>query len=499
MGCILVACNISFCYLDWGQFSAADIKKLIDIEGNMNQPILVNKYIANVENSFPAKTLSSPWNPLVDGWKAPSWITCYLQWHSTVRSTHPFFNVSKNESNNNTMPPPLLVVFCGLNSPPCGGLHDRLGSLPFDLFIANQTRRLLFYVWEKPMSIHSFFSPNLLNWRLDDTPLGHTLLEKLHLAPNIFDFERQFSSNNEASWKDTLPKAIEYALNHSLSVLTMRHMCAHMGEYFLENILKQLGETDMIHSSNTFGWIWNAMFQPSPDLHNYLESMSQRLNLRKGQYVAVHVRLHYPYMIASHAGGIPLKTIDNTNETLKEDDKVHAFDGGTGLLLEGAGKIFAVNLGMHAINCARTLISNVKEPIYFFSDANNLAEFFMERNHSNGQNQSDETHIDQQADSMLAATKVCVRPDIHRRNLHLDLHNGISNASDYFATFADLYYAMEARCIVFGYGAFARFARQLSCNSCYLQHQKHVHFPYYGNCLNLHENVCTKDSYSTKE
>ena len=461
------------------------------MEVRMTQPLILNRNGTHNNISTDTKTLSYPWNPIIDGWKAPTWILNYIHWHAKVRATHPFFNLTKNVSASNMMPPPLLIVYCGLDSPPCGGLHDRLGALPFDLFIANQTRRLLFYVWEKPMPLHSFFAPNFLNWRLDDTPNGRLLLNDLHEAPDLFDSDRQFSSNHEASWSDTIPKAISFALNHTVAALTMRHMCAHMGEYFLENILKKFGETDMIHSTHTFGWIWNALFQPSSELQTYIETIRLSLNLSKGQYIAVHVRLHYPYMLASHAKGIPLKTMENNEKLMDEAEKIHAFDGGTGFLLEGAGKNFAVNLGLHAIKCALKLMPNREEPLYFFSDANNLAEYFSQRNHSSRQNKSDEIEIDMESDSLLASTNVWVRPDIHRKNLHLDLHNGNSNASDYFATFADLYYAMEARCIVFGYGAFARFARQLSCNSCYIQHQKHVHFPYHGNCLNLHENVCT--------
>ena len=42
---------------------------------------------------------------------------------------------------------------------------------------------------------------------------------------------------------------------------------------------------------------------------------------------------------------------------------------------------------------------------------------------------------------------VVTRPNIHRRNLHIDGH--IGNASDFLPVFADFYLAMESWCIIF--------------------------------------------------
>jgi hypothetical protein len=432
------------------------------------------------KNKFPPAraSLEFPWSPLLDSWEPPKWITDYMDWHAHIRSIHPAFNATA--STNETLPA-LLIVYC---SGSCGGLHDRLGSLPFDLYLANQTKRLLLYVWESPAALEHFLVPSRLNWRLEGLPRDHPQLVNLRKAPSLFDlYKRGDKGTDEILWNETLPNAIGLALNHTIPVFTTP-LRTHNGEFFLEAILKGLGETDMIHTTPTFGWIWQAIFQPSPRLHTYIEQMRQSMNLTKGHYTAVHCRLHYPTMLEEQAKGVPLQSLHGSG----------ALDR-AGLLLEGPGKEFAVAVGIHAVQCARTLAENDDEPLYFFSDANNLVEYLAQRNHSETHNRTDEFDVDQSADQVLSQVQLVARPDIHERNHHLDHHHS-SKPRDYYSIFADLYLAMEARCITFGYGGFGRFAQQLTNNTCYLQHQLHIHVPFFGHSLNMYGNVCTKETYT---
>lgn len=430
------------------------------------------------------ETEEFPWSPLLEGWEPPKWITDYMDWHKEILSTHPAFTATSENAdftNEAVVLPPLLIVYCFRN---CGGLHDRLGSLPFDLYLANQTKRLLMYVWDRdsPMALETFLSPTWLDWTLGG--LSHDILGDLRSAPALFDiYKAGESAFEEIFWKERLPNAIEFALNHSIPLLTVSFP-AHSGEYFFEDILKELGETDMIHTTPTFGWIWNALFKPSLGLQSYLETMQNAMNLTKGQYTAIHCRLHYPLMLDQHAKGVPLQSLYGAGSIDR-----------SGMVLEGAGKEFAVNVALHAIQCAQTLTLNDDEPLYFFSDANNLAEYLSHYNHTGTHNRTGEYEIDRHVDDILSKVRVVTRPDIHRRNHHLD-YSQSRNGHHFFSVFADLYFAMEARCIIFGYGGFGRFAQQLTNNSCFLQHQLHIHTPYFGHSLNMHENICTNETYA---
>ena len=48
----------------------------------------------------------------------------------------------------------------------CGGVHERLGQLPWDLYLVNQTNRILFLWWENPL-LEDYLIPNaLLDWSI---------------------------------------------------------------------------------------------------------------------------------------------------------------------------------------------------------------------------------------------------------------------------------------------------------------------------------------------
>jgi len=423
--------------------------------------------------------LEYPWSRALKGWEPPKWIADYMDWHREVRSTHPAFNGDKKATI-----PPLYVVYCGRDrnhtarKSEYGGLHDRLGSIPFDLYIANQTKRLLLYVWDSPMSLETFLVPNHLNWRLQ---MNHRML--LNAAPTFFDVPT-LQPWNKSFWSTDLPKAIRRGRNHAIPVFAS-FAVAHNGEYHLENALKKLGETDMIHRSPTFGWIWHKLFKPSPGLEKYLQKSRKAMNLTKGKYTAIHIRLHYPRLIdLAKSKRLRLKSADDP-KMFKEI----SFDrGDSGIIFSGDGKNFSVDIGLHSIQCARKLNGkNDDEPLYLMADANYLVDYLVQQ--SRGGTQNDE--LDQHAHTQLSQVTILARPDIHQRNLHIDAHAHFGNATDFFPAFADLYLAMESRCITFGYGGFGRFAMQLSNNTCYSQHQLFLAGDWYnGHSLHDKTNVC---------
>jgi len=83
-----------------------------------------------VRNSTKASSLISEKNHTL-----PQWILNYITWHRRIRAEFPGSQLFHDPNA-----PPLLIRTClGL----CGGLNDRLGQLPWDLYLANQTGRIL--------------------------------------------------------------------------------------------------------------------------------------------------------------------------------------------------------------------------------------------------------------------------------------------------------------------------------------------------------------------
>lgn len=78
----------------------------------------------------------------------PQWIQEYLTWHREMRKKYPGKALIEDANA-----PPVLVRTClGL----CGGLHDRLGQLPLDLYIAYKSKRILLIKWVKPQPLGTF-------------------------------------------------------------------------------------------------------------------------------------------------------------------------------------------------------------------------------------------------------------------------------------------------------------------------------------------------------
>jgi len=306
----------------------------------------------------------------------------------------------------------------------------------------------------------------------------------LKSAPNFFKSPVQ--PWFEAFWTETVPEAIRNGRNHKIPVFAS-FANAHNSEYHLETALRELGETDMIHRTPTFGWIWHELFKPSPGLESYLQVSRNAMNLTKGGYTAIHIRLHYPTLTEeAKENGLKLKSLDDP-----EKFKKYGFDkGDSGIVFKGDGKKFAVDIGLHAVQCARKLTQGSAEPLYLMSDANYLAAYLGKHSDAGSHIRlSSKDPLDHHTNKMLSKVTIVTRHDIHRRNYHIDGH--IGNATDFFPVFADLYLGMEARCITFGYGGFGRFARQLTNNTCYSQHQLFLQGEWYkGHSLHDTSNVC---------
>ena len=78
----------------------------------------------------------------------PKWVLDYFAWHKRVRQQFPGSALFKDSDA-----PPILIRTClGL----CGGLNDRLGQLPWDIYLANQTGRVLLIHWHRPAPLEHF-------------------------------------------------------------------------------------------------------------------------------------------------------------------------------------------------------------------------------------------------------------------------------------------------------------------------------------------------------
>ena len=318
-------------------------------------------------HAHPSKNHSSTTSPTVDLTELPQWIQDYVAWHGEMRRQFP----GKHLFDDPNAPPVLIRMCLGL----CGGLHDRLGQLPWDLYLANATRRVLLLHWHRPVPLEHFVVPNLLDWSVPRTipyffPEGRTVpIAQLRIIrsryPDFFDGYPADHPDATEFWQQDLPAAIARATTGEFRKhKVLRHrLLGHLHESALEDVLRSLGETDMIHGTKSFGTIFHMFFRPSEGVQQELQQIYQELNLRPGAYSGVHCRVRHPKATPKEI------MVKGKNEQYPADK--------TGLPWEGDTKRFAIEIATYALKCAQTLPATHgnPEPIYFFSDSNDLVEF----------------------------------------------------------------------------------------------------------------------------
>lgn len=372
--------------------------------------------------------------------------------------------------------PPILIRTClGL----CGGLNDRIGQLPWDLYLANQTQRVLLLHWHRPVPLEYFLRPNPrygLDWTVppdvegffaSDTGSSNTKgkeirvsrrgMRHVRMIPELFqdyDCERP----EEEFWNNHLDQALLRAtvgLFRREKILRHR-LLGHINEVELESRLRALGETDLIHQTPSFGKIFHLFFTPSHAVQEDIDNAYQLLGVTPGEYSAVHCRVRHPKATPKEI------TVKGKNEDYPADK--------TGLPWEGYTRQFAIEVATRALSCAKTiLLSRPEEPVYFFADSNDLVRFIA---HELTSPEYVQNHFEMFATNPVEAKALALVKSMNviarnttEENAHIDKQKG-RDPPAYFSTFVDLYLAINARCVAFGVGYYAVLATKISGTSC---------------------------------
>jgi hypothetical protein len=411
--------------------------------------------------------------------RLPQWIQNYVAWHQEMRAKFPGSSLVTDPTA-----PKLLVRTC-FNK--CGGLHDRLGKLPWDLYLANQTNRILLLHWCFPAPLETFLIPNLLDWTLPHGLLKTPTSNNKKTCPETVQKIREFFEGHASEkrpgadfWNRSLDSAILRAKNDTefLQTKILRHELLGM-DFDLSKRLQALHETDMLSTEPSFGTIFfDVFFQPSPELQVALNQAMQQLPpqlLETGQYSAAHCRVRHPKATPPGARG-----------------KVEKAGGADkwGLLFDGMEKDYAIATANKAIQCAQKHLQQPDEPIYFYADSEDLVRYmptlypsWSSSPSSLGQHETTKTNYTpslrtgrspldstQNHHQNVSAVQLVTRT-ITGENLHIDRQEA-NDPAQFYGTFVDLWIAAHARCVAFGVGNYAYFAYKLSGTSCGLRYQE---------------------------
>jgi hypothetical protein len=402
--------------------------------------------------------------PLKSSKNLPAWIQNYLHWHQEQRAAFPGIKLFTDPAA-----PKLLIRTClGL----CGGLHDRLGQLPWDLYLANQTGRVLLMHWHRPVPLEYFLVPGELDWTVPREAPGffsqtgvRVVRGELKIVRGYPELFQDYNSDRPTDefWDDHLDKSIERSKTGSMrNEKVLRHrILGHLNEDRLEARLGALGETDMLHWTRSYGNIFWMFFRPSPAIKKELDAVYQELNLSPGHYSAVHCRVRHPKATPG-------------NVLVKGKDENHPADK-TGLPWEGESRKFAIETATRALQCAQTLLEEPNEPVYLFSDSNDLVRYMSHELKDPAFVAGNRTVL-KESTADAAALKVTEVINVFARemsieNAHIDRQKG-RDPPAYYATFVDLFLAVHARCVTYGVGYYAVFATKISGISCKLLYQE---------------------------
>eukprot|EP00977_Amphora_coffeiformis_P018797 scaffold6730_cov198-Amphora_coffeaeformis.AAC.3 len=457
----------------------------------------------------------------------PPWIVEYVTWHRQQRAAFPGAALWTHPDA-----PPLLVRTCfGI----CGGLNDRVGQIPWDLYLANQTGRVLLWHWHRPAPLESWFTPFILDWRVPllDLPAQHqqqhqhqsaallwfpiqrnqksvnqaNMLRARQRIPNLFDTKNTTPPDkpNDAFFGNPLDQALERARSRAPKILRHR-LLGHLHEHLLEARLRDVGETDMIHSTPTFGRLFRLLLQPSVRLRDVLDSRgvpyysndvynpnnsnndndnnnnnnndnnNNNNNVPKGQhpqkyYTAVHCRVRHPKV--GQAGS-----------------NAHADKQGLPWQQDGPDRLQAIATANHALHCAQRISSSSSSSptvVALLADSADLVHYYVQELSHNETFRTQQARSSQTAQvtaaklsrtiqflSHTTTTTTTINNNTHDNHpkdemllsrpetiLHLDLQKG-HPVEAYDGTFVDFYTLVAAECIVLGVGNFAWLAAKVS-------------------------------------
>ena len=365
----------------------------------------------------------------------PRWMQDYMTWHSAQRAALTADNDREHR---------FLILRCLHVDKSCGGLSDRLKSLPLLLLFAAASKRILLIHWQRPAPLESFLWPAAAG---DKFFLDWTMPAWMNANA---------AGSRHYTKAETLLKALSSDRLHRTVYVTVRIQDQHGGSAIYnaleqdrivnnrtwplllhksfsslqQNFPIQLIDDDQRHFRRVFRKLWSVLFAPSPPLATAIRSQQERLGLLLQQqhppqtnsvvipYVAAHVRTYY--------GHHPIPPAQRRE------------------------------VAVNAVNCASTLRQQPPEPVVLVSDSHDILK-------AAAAYATPEMPI---RTTSTTTTTTTTGPE----PLHLDKASS-RVAADYYDIFVDLYLLANARCISHGPGGFGRFGVLLSRDpSCFVKY-----------------------------
>jgi len=307
-----------------------------------------------------------------------------------------------------------VILRCSNEDRKCGGIADRLKSLPFFVGAGAVYKRIFLIRWQRPTKLEEFLLPNEINWSFPDWMY------------NTKDFEKAMFIPTGQLMVSSLEKYTDHIFIEGL----LQDFYGGSAHYYrFDTQLNDNREFDAAwakEKDDFAGWpdyiiifrdLFFSVFEPSPPVAKLIREHMASANLIPGKFSASHYRAFY--------------AVEHRKDVRSERE------------LRGKAN--------NALNCASTLQPG--DPIYFASDSH-VAVLFAK----------------QMADT---TNRKIVTFDDEKEALHLDKKDQwkSGNVADFYSAFVDLLIMGEAKCMIHGLGGYGTFANLLGHDpACSIRH-----------------------------
>ena len=335
-------------------------------------------FSSDSSGSSSRKSSNSPSSMRQSRSKLPKWLADYFDWHIAMRKKYPGDTILTDPNA-----PGVLVKSCAYK---CGGLHDRLGGLGWDLYFANQTRRVFMIHWCIPAPIEHYLVPNLVDWTLpwnssvlDDRLFSNTTEKHIHCDravgewKGLFDGYREYMQG-EDFWEKNIDLSLDRAIHGSYSHhKILRYWVLAVDDRLKQRLSLRHNETDSIAWSEAFPAMFWTLFKPSEGLQKELDDTFRELQISSPfdysapPFYAIHARIRHPR--------------GHKNQEIKSKLASGGGPDKHGLAWDSDPdtKNFAINVAQHALDCAKKqqLEKHATYPanFVFYADSEDLVTY----------------------------------------------------------------------------------------------------------------------------
>jgi hypothetical protein len=356
----------------------------------------------------------------------PVWLQQYLEWHA-----HKLKQPSQENSTK-------FVVLTCHKSQRCGGLSDRLRSIPYFLKLANATNRVFLIKWGK-FDLEDFLVPPTggLNW----TVPRHTHWDADFYSSSCLTREK-VSRVHRDSWEEEIEKL--QSSTKMVCIYTQSDLYNEVKEDF----------TTQAQPYGTYADVFRALFEPSTALAAQIDNVKVNiLGLQRGDiYLAAQIRSGYPFHDQEAEGLIRPSLQSHPNEVRGWADNA----------VRSVISAYQQNL-MSASNANGTGNADHILPVYVTSDNSAVVSYL--------KFQSPFANVSVSVTEMgkFSSIKIIGLESMDRPHIEF---TGLQNATDLFPVFIDLFMLGGSSCVSYGMGGYGRFGARLAGEQCLVRHRK---------------------------